>query len=79
MCLITQLDRKWINGPKKRRKPRKQTVYVLTGSVAYENTNVLGVFTSRKRAEARRETHAADRNNHYDYYSVDGIVVNSVN
>lgn len=68
----------------KRRKPRKQTVYVLTGSYEYENTHVLGIYTSSKRAEKAREAgQVRDESKpyphawQYDFYSIDGIVVNA--
>lgn len=74
---LSQSDRKWINGPTPRRKRRRQTVYVLTGSYQYENTVVIGVYSTRKRAEKAREVNSAERTTTYDYYSIDGVVVNA--
>ena len=59
-------------GVLKRRK-RRQVVYVLTGSYAYENTVVVGVYSTRKRAEKARAANTTK----YDYYSVDGVTVNA--
>lgn len=58
-----------------KRKPRKRTVYVLTGSYSYESTHVLGVYTTRKRAEKARSTGSHGSATDYDFYSIDGCTL----
>lgn len=57
----------------KRKKARKQTVYVLTGGFNYERTCVLGVYSTRRRAE---KAEAADTGG-FDDYTIDAVVVNA--
>lgn len=71
MSNLTQQEREWCEGKPKRKKPRKRTVYVLTGSHEYESTTVLGVYSTRRRAVTARGTHKR----FYDFYTIDAVVV----
>lgn len=72
---LTQQEREWCEVKPKRRKPRKRTVYVLTGSYSYESTHVLGVYSTRKRAEKARSTGSHGLATDYDFYSIDGCIL----
>lgn len=73
-CLRCGAGSEWLKGkvpsvPKPRK--RNQYVWVLTGSVHYENTDVLGIYRTKLRA-ARAQ--AADTGN-WDDYDITRMVI----
>lgn len=74
---LSQSDRKWIEGPKPRRKPRKQTVFVLEGIVHYEQGTILGVYSTQRKAEKARDEFIVAKGSQPDEYQIGKHVVNA--
>lgn len=75
MTNLTQQEREWCEGKPKRRKPRKRTVYVLESITHYESSTILGVYSTKRRAEKAQQEHVAAKGFQPDEYAITPHVV----